>query len=65
MVVLAVDVIRNGTPDGDVLGARGDGQKEAEGHGEVEDLRKGGAGLAAQDAGDRVKVQQAVHAAGT
>ncbi len=40
LVVLAVDVVGDGAAEGDVLGARRDGQEEAARDGEVEDLRE-------------------------
>ena len=64
VMVLAVDVIGDGSAERDVLGAGGDGEKPAAGDGEVEDLRKGDAGLGGEDAGVLVKGEQTVHAGG-
>ena len=63
VVVLAVDVVGDGAADGDVLGARGDGEEEAERNGEVEDFRKQNTGFAPQDPRRGVEVEHVVHAA--
>ena len=64
LVVFAVDVVGDGTAEGDVFGAGGDGEEEAARDGEVEDLGEGDAGLGGEEAGLRVEGDEAVHAGG-
>ncbi len=57
VVVLAVDVVGDGSAEGDVFGAGGDGEEEAAGDGEVEDLGEGDAGFGGEEAGRGVEVR--------
>ncbi len=64
VVVLAVDVVGNGTADGDVFCAGSDGQKEAARDGEIENLGESDAGFTAQDSGLRIEADEAVQPTG-
>ena len=55
VVVLAVDVVGYGSAEGYVLCAGTDGQEEAAGDGEVEDLGEGDAGFGGEEAGGGVE----------
>ena len=60
MMVLAVDVAGDGSPAGDEFCARGDREKPAPGHKNVQDFRKQSPGLAVQNSLEVVKVQKVV-----
>ena len=64
VVVFAVDVVGNCSAEGYIFCAGRDGEEEAAGDGEVEDLREGDAGFGGEEAGLGIEVDQAVHAGG-
>ena len=64
VVVLAVNVVGDGSAEGHILCSRRDGKKEAARNGEVEDLRQRDAGLGGEQAGLGIEGDQAVHARG-
>ncbi len=64
VVVLAVDVVGDCSTQGYIFCAGRDGEEEAAGDGEVEDLREGDAGFGGEEAGLGIEVDQAVHAGG-
>lgn len=61
VVILAVDVVRNCSTEGYILCAWRDGEEEASGNGEVEDLRERDAGFGSEEAGLGVEVDEAIH----
>ena len=63
VVVFAMNVVGNCSAYGYIFRSRCDGQKESARDGEVENLCERGSCFAAQNAGSRVEVQEAVHAA--
>src|SRR6185312_10989990 len=64
MMIFAVDVIGNGAAHGDELGSRKDGKEKASRHCEIENFSEGRTGLAAENSGRGVEVEQAVDTAG-
>src|SRR5438477_4751140 len=61
VVVFAVDVVGYCSTEGYIFCSGGDGEEEAAGHGEVEDLREGDAGFGGEEAGLGIEVDEAVH----
>ena len=64
VVVFAVDVVGDCSAEGYVFCAGGDGEEEAAGDGEVEDLREGDAGFGGEEAGLGIEGDEAVHPGG-
>jgi hypothetical protein len=64
VVILAVDVVGNCAADGYIFGARCDRQEKSSGNRKVKDLLKGDASLAAEHAGGRIEMEEAIHARG-
>ena len=64
VVILAVDVVGDCSAEGYIFCSRSDGEKEASGDGEVEDLGEGDARLGGEEAGLGVEVDEAIHGGG-